>query len=138
MDHLSPAARRRLMQSVRRANTGPEERVARELVALGIRFLRNAPDLPGKPDIYVPSRKLVVFVNGCFWHGHGACTKGRSKPKSRPEYWSMRIRRNQLRDRRVTRVLRRRHGLSVHTVWECELRHGLPNRVVRFLGLEQH
>lgn len=132
-DIFAPAKRRQIMQSVRRTGTAIEELAARAFEEAGVPFERNVDSLPGKPDFYFPSAGLVVFVHGCFWHGHEACRKGTRRPKTRRAYWRKKIERNKRRDRRVTCELRHM-GLSVYTVWGCELRRsGLPARVVRRL-----
>ena len=136
-DVFSRAKRREIMQKVRRERTEPEERLAKELKGYRLRCRRNPAGLPGKPDFYFPRIRLVVFVHGCFWHGHTACNKGRTRPKTRTKYWEERIAKNRRRDRRVARQLRER-GLSVYTVWECELRRGgLPLRLKRRLLLRK-
>jgi DNA mismatch endonuclease (patch repair protein) len=122
--------RRRLMQKVRRENTAPEIMVAKTLKTKGIRFRQNTKQLFGKPDFYFPSSGAVLFVHGCFWHGHTRCKKGQTSTKSNTQYWREKIERNKARDRRVARK-RRKIGLSVFTVWACEIqKHSLPSRVL--------
>jgi DNA mismatch endonuclease (patch repair protein) len=128
--------RRRLMQKVRREKTAPEIMVAKMLKAKGMRFRQNTKQLPGKPDFYFPSSGAVLFVHGCFWHGHTRCKKGQTLTKSNTQYWREKIERNKDRDRRVARKLRR-IGLSVFTVWACEIhKHSLPSRVL--VKLQNH
>lgn len=131
MDRLSADARSRLMSRVASHNTKPERAVRSMLHRLGFRFRLHRRDLPGTPDIVLPGRKTVVFVHGCFWHGH-AC-KIDKMPKSRIEYWDPKIRANRERDHRNARRLRVL-GWHVLTVWECELKkpQALERRVVRF------
>jgi DNA mismatch endonuclease (patch repair protein) len=86
---------------------------------MGYRFRLHRKDLPGTPDIVLPSRRAIVFVHGCFWHGHG-CKIGQS-PKSRPEYWQPKLARNRDRDREKAAALEDA-GWRVLTVWQCELR----------------
>lgn len=107
------------MQSVKTKDTGPELTVRRLLFAAGYRFRLHRRDLPGSPDIVLPGRRKVIFVHGCFWHGHG-CSKGHA-PKSRGDYWLPKIATNQQRDRTNVERLRAL-GWSVLTVWQCELR----------------
>lgn len=122
--------RRRLMQRVRRENTAPEGVVANALKMAGIRFRKNCKALPGKPDFYFPSANTVLFVHGCFWHGHSACKKGRTSTKVNTHYWRTKIERNQARDRRVVRRLRRL-GYGVFTVWACNVEtRPLPTRLL--------
>ncbi len=129
-DLLTKDQRSRLMQSVRRENTEPETRLADILNALGIQFEQHAATLPGKPDFYFRSSGTVLFVHGCFWHGHAGCAKGHTPPKSNTEYWRSKVERNRARDRRVVRELRR-SGHSVFTLWACQIRKlRLPRRLL--------
>lgn len=125
--------RRKIMQSVGTAHTWPEMIVRKTLHALGYRYRLHRKDLPGKPDIVFAKKSKVVFVNGCFWHGHG-CPKGRL-PKSRLDYWGPKIERNRQRDREIESALRLL-GWDVMTVWQCELKdlHHLRCHLSAFLG----
>jgi DNA mismatch endonuclease, patch repair protein len=129
-DVFTKEKRREIMQSVRRQGTRPEESVARMLKLQRIRFQQQPDHLPGRPDFLFADTKLVLFVHGCFWHGHHRCKKGTSLSKTDPEYWLAKIKRNQRRDRRVTRQLRSL-GYQVYTIWECQVtnRHSLPARI---------
>ena len=131
MDRLTPEARSRLMSRIGARDTSPELRVRSLLHRIGCRFRLHARDLPGTPDIVMPARGSVVFVNGCFWHGH-RCKVGRM-PKSRIDYWGAKIEANQRRDRRKSRLLRKL-GWRVITVWECELKDTprLQRRLARY------
>ena len=117
-DTRTPEQRRRIMQSVRTQDTGPELTVRRILFRLGYRYRLNAKQLPGRPDIVFPGRKLAIFVHGCFWHGHG-CAKGQA-PKSRLEYWGPKLRTNRERDAEQLLALENM-GWSVLTIWQCEI-----------------
>ncbi|KAA2285085.1 very short patch repair endonuclease [Arenimonas fontis] len=119
MDRLPPQRRSWLMSRVRSVDTGPELLVRSVLHRLGFRFRLHRRDLPGTPDIVLPGRRTVVFVHGCFWHGH-RCKKGRI-PKTRVSYWRSKIEVNRKRDARVRRRLRAM-GWRVLTVRECEIR----------------
>jgi DNA mismatch endonuclease, patch repair protein len=118
-DTRSPEQRRRIMQSVRQKNTGPEWTVRRRLHACGFRYRLHVKHLPGCPDIVLPRLKTVIFVHGCFWHGH-SCPKGRL-PKSREDYWAPKINANRARDERCAAELEEM-GWLVMTVWQCEIR----------------
>lgn len=132
-DTFSPTKRREIMQSIRRKGTKPENTLALLLDEAAIKYNRNVEELPGKPDFVFDDADLVVFVHGCFWHGHKHCHKGLSLPKTRRSYWKEKINRNMRRDQRVARELRTM-GYSVFTVWECELRSGeCPQRILRRL-----
>lgn len=99
-------------------NQTTEERLASLLRRMGLRGWRRHLPLPGKPDFAWPKAKVAVFVDGCFWHGHD-CGKDIS-PSTNAEAWQKKIDRNQARDRRVSRLLRRR-GWAVIRIWECHL-----------------
>ena len=133
VDLRSVEQRRKIMQSVGTVHTGPEMVVRQNLYALGYRYRLHRKDLPGKPDIVFAKKRKVIFVNGCFWHGHG-CPKGRL-PKSRLDYWGPKIERNRQRDREIESALRLR-GWDVLTVWQCELKdlHHLRCHLSAFLG----
>jgi DNA mismatch endonuclease (patch repair protein) len=118
VDTRTPEQRRRIMQSVKTKDTGPERAVRRALFAAGYRYRLHLKDLPGSPDIVLAGRRKVIFVHGCFWHGHG-CTKGRA-PKSRTEYWGPKIEANRSRDERNVRELEA-HGWKVLVLWQCEV-----------------
>lgn len=138
VDTFSVGKRREIMQAVRRERTKPEETLAQLLDQEGFVYAQNVEELPGKPDFVFDDAELVVFVHGCFWHGHERCLKGRSRPKSNRRYWREKIDRNKRRDHRVVRQLRRL-GYSVFTVWECQLRTiRIPARLAGRLGLANH
>lgn len=132
-DNRSPESRSALMSRIGGKNTAPEIAVRRFLHALGYRFRLHRRDLPGTPDIVFPSRRKIIFVNGCFWHAHG-CRIGRP-PKSRPEFWLPKLERNRSKDRRDRRALRRQEW-AVMTVWQCQTRSPelLKTRLASFLG----
>jgi len=114
-------------------DTAPELLVRRLLHALGFRFRLHRKDLPGTPDIVFPSRRKIIFVNGCFWHAHG-CRMGRP-PKSRPEFWIPKLRKNSLKDARNVRALRNM-GWGVLYIWQCQISvpDKLEARLISFLG----
>jgi DNA mismatch endonuclease (patch repair protein) len=132
-DTRTPEQRRRIMQSVRQKDTGPELTVRRLAHGLGFRFRLHRRDLPGRPDLVFPGRRKAVFVNGCFWHGHDGCSKGRL-PKSRRDYWVPKIARNKERDAAAVERLKAA-GWRVLTVWQCETRNpaALARRLRNFL-----
>lgn len=117
-DIMSHEARSRLMSRVQSQDTAPERAVRSLLHRLGYRFRLHRKDLPGKPDIVLPRYKTVIFVHGCFWHGHN-CPKGRL-PKTNKVFWSNKIARNRQRDLEHERALKQL-GWEVLTVWECQL-----------------
>ena len=95
-------------------------KVRRALTALGVRYRLHRKDLPGSPDIVLGPRKLVIFVHGCFWHGHD-CKRGARKPKANADYWRAKIGRNRARDERVQGELTAM-GWRAEVIWECELK----------------
>lgn len=129
MDRLTPEARSRLMSRIRGKDTKPEMVVRSYLYARGLRYRLHDRSLPGKPDLVFKSRKTVVFVHGCFWHGHKGCKKARI-PKTREEFWRAKIEGNAARDRRSIRKLRSL-GWHVHIVWECQISEKRLGRLCR-------
>lgn len=122
------------MRRIRSKDTSPERTVRSMVHRLGFRFRLHRKDLPGKPDLAFPSRKKVIFVNGCFWHGHG-CRSVARKPKTNTEYWVEKIRENKKRDARNRRKLRTM-GWETLVIWECETEKDperLRDRLVSFL-----
>lgn len=117
-DTLTPAERSERMSRIRSQDTKPELVVRRHLHALGFRYRLHVRELPGKPDLVLPKYRAVVFVEGCFWHGH-SCQKGRV-PGTNPTFWQAKVETNQARDKRNQRLLRR-DGWRVLRVWECQL-----------------
>jgi len=125
--------RSRIMRAVKSVDTGPEMIVRRMLHKLGYRYRLHRKDLPGKPDLVFPSRKAVIFVHGCFWHGHN-CKRGARTPKTNTQYWTDKIRRNVERDAQTIADLKAA-GWRVLVIWECELKDidRLRSRSVAFL-----
>lgn len=121
------------MSRVRSKDTSPERRVRQLLFAMGFRYRLHDKRLPGRPDIVFHGRAKVIFVNGCFWHGHEGCRYGRL-PKTRVDFWAAKILRNRERDRQNTEKLRAA-GWSILTVWQCELKNieDLANKLYEFL-----
>lgn len=119
MDVVSSAKRKEMMSGIRGKNTRPELTVRRALHRMGFRFRLHAKDLPGKPDLVFPKHQAVIFVNGCFWHGH-ECHMFKW-PNTRPEFWKAKIIGNIDRDRRNRRLLEEA-GWRVCIVWECALK----------------
>ncbi|MEG1028779.1 MAG: DNA mismatch endonuclease Vsr [Brevundimonas sp.] len=119
-DVFTPEKRSAVMRRVKGRDTAPEMKVRRMLRAAGIGYRLGGCGLPGRPDVVMKGRRLVVFVHGCFWHGHD-CPRGARKPQTNAEYWITKIERNRARDRRVAAALSAA-GWRVVTVWECRLR----------------
>ncbi len=108
------------MSQIKSRNTKPEEMVRKYLFAHGFRYRKNDKKLPGKPDIVLPKYKTVVFINGCFWHGHEGC-RYYVIPKTNTEFWINKISGNIIRDVRKNEELKEL-GWKIITVWECELK----------------
>ncbi|HUO21954.1 MAG TPA: DNA mismatch endonuclease Vsr [Caulobacteraceae bacterium] len=119
-DVFSPEKRSSVMRRVKGKDTAPELRVRRLLTRLGLRYRLHRADLPGKPDIVMPGRKLAIFVHGCFWHGHD-CARGARVPQANRDYWLAKVGRNRGRDERDRAALEAA-GWKVLTLWECELK----------------
>ena len=120
MDNHDKKTRSYNMSMIRSKNTKPEELVRKYLFSQGFRYRKNVRKLPGCPDIVLPKYKTVIFVNGCFWHGHKGC-KYFVWPKSNAEYWYKKIENNVNRDIKNIKLLQEQ-GWIVLTVWECELK----------------
>jgi DNA mismatch endonuclease (patch repair protein) len=133
MDTLTPQQRSENMRRIRAVGTGPEAVVRKLLRAAGLKFRRYPKSIPGHPDFIIGGTDVVIFVNGCFWHGH-RCIRGR-KPKSNTAYWNAKLERNVKRDRRIARVLRQ-EGWKRVVIWECELKKipRLGSRLLRLLS----
>ncbi|WP_020180254.1 very short patch repair endonuclease [Methylopila sp. M107] len=118
-DVVDAATRSRIMASIRGKDTRPEFLIRRGLHALGFRYRLHARNLPGRPDLVFARRRAVVFVNGCFWHGHH-CHLFRL-PGTRREFWAQKIARNAERDGEAAQRLREQ-AWRVMSVWECAIR----------------
>ena len=129
----TPEQRSRIMRAVKGTDTAPEMTVRRLIHGMGFRFRLHRKDLPGKPDIVLPRLHRVVFVNGCFWHGHD-CARGARAPKANAEYWRAKIARNSERDAANIATLKAT-GWRTEVVWECELKEleKMKTRLRRFL-----
>ena len=119
-DVFDPQARSAVMRRVKGRDTSPELKVRRLLTRLGARYRLHRADLPGRPDIVLPGRRLAIFVHGCFWHGHD-CPRGARVPEARRDYWTAKVAGNRARDARNLADLSGA-GWRVETIWECELK----------------
>ncbi|RUM92356.1 MAG: very short patch repair endonuclease [Thiomicrospira sp.] len=118
-DTVNQQTRSKIMSQVKNKNTNIEIIVRKALFAKGFRYKINDKKLPGSPDIVLPKYRAVIFVNGCFWHGHH-CPKGKP-PKSNIKYWKDKIIKNQQRDEiNINQLLNQ--GWKVAIVWECTLK----------------
>ena len=118
-DKMSAEQRSYVMSRIKSKDTKPEVAVRKALHRLGFRFRLHKRGLPGRPDIVLARHRTIIFVHGCFWHGH-ACLKGR-RPASRQDYWNPKLDRNLARDAEAQAKLEAM-GWRVHVLWECELK----------------
>lgn len=131
MNKLSAEQRYKIMAAIRGRNTMPEIIVRKGLWSRGFRYRLNSPRLPGHPDLVLKKYRTCIFINGCFWHGHGATLNNNDEiinnkpcckiPKTNREFWVAKIRRNQERDIEEQKRLAEM-GWHCITVWECELK----------------
>lgn len=119
MDIVDSATRSRMMRGIKGKNTRPEMIVRKYLHAAGLRFRVHDDSLPGRPDLSFPSRRLAVFVHGCFWHRHDACRMA-TNPRTRPGFWASKFESNVARDQRTLFDLKSQ-GWKCLTIWECEV-----------------
>ncbi len=120
IDTRTKEKRSEIMSKVRSKNTTPEILVRRLIFSMGYRYRLYVKKLPGKPDIVMASRRKIIDVRGCFWHGHEGCKYGRL-PKSRQDFWLAKIAHNRMRDLENLHRLEG-GGWSVLIVWQCELK----------------
>lgn len=108
------------MSRVGGKNTKPELKVRSLLHSMGYRFRIHRDDLPGKPDITLPKYKKIIFVHGCFWHGHNGCPRSK-RPATNQEFWRDKLDKNIERDKRTVNTLIKL-GWDILTVWTCEVK----------------
>ena len=119
-DIVSREKRSAMMAAVRGKDTKPELVVRRLVHRAGYRFRLHRKNLPGAPDLVLPSRRIAIFVHGCFWHGHLGCRYA-TVPKTRRAFWVGKIKANRLRDARAKRALQK-SDWRVIVIWECDTR----------------
>lgn len=119
-DIVDSSTRSRMMAGVKSKNTKPELLIRGLLHKRGFRFRLHVKDLPGKPDIVLPKYNSVIFVHGCFWHGHKECPFFKL-PSTRTEFWKEKILRNQANDSKSIELLHNANW-KVCIVWECSIR----------------
>lgn len=130
VDIVDSSIRSRMMAGIKGRNTKPELLIRSLLHKKGFRFRLHVKNLPGKPDIVLPKYKSIIFIHGCFWHGHQGCHLFRL-PATRTEFWQEKILRNQTNDHRAVELLLASNW-RVCIVWECSIRGAKkdPERVV--------
>lgn len=138
MDVFSKEKRSRVMSRISGKDTKPELQVRSLLHGMGYRFRLWRKDLPGNPDIILPRHKKLIFVHGCFWHGHEGCPRSK-RPNTNVEFWNKKIDGNMKRDKHNIRKLED-SGWMTLTLWTCEIKNQqvLENRLTAFLGTDQH
>lgn len=130
-DVFSKKKRSEIMRAVKGRGTKPELKIRKALHARGFRYRLNDRRLPGSPDLVFPKHRAVLFVHGCFWHGHD-CARGARAPQSNARYWREKIARNVARDAKARAALRRM-GWRVKISWECDL-HQLEREANKIAG----
>ncbi len=118
-DVYTKTQRSELMSHISSKDTKPETIVRKYLFSQGFRYRKNLKTLPGTPDIVLPKYKTIIFINGCFWHGHKNC-KASKLPETRKRFWKDKLQGNVERDKRNTAKLKKT-GWRVITVWQCQI-----------------
>lgn len=132
VDVLTPDQRRHNMSHIRGRNTKPELILRGMLYAMGYRYRLHVRDLPGTPDIVFPGRRKVIFVHGCFWHGHEDC-RFAAKPATNAQFWRQKIESAKTRDAIAIDALTQQGWLTL-VIWECELgSQELPEKLRHFV-----
>ena len=135
-DNRTPDQRHTNMAAIHSASTKPELKLRKALWRLGFRYRVNEKRLPGSPDIVLSKYRTVIFIHGCFWHGHKDC-KFYTVPKTNTEFWTAKVDRNQQRDQEVWRQLEAK-GWSVIIVWECQLKKAVFEDTLHHVAAEIH
>ena len=133
-DVHTPEQRSYNMSRIHSKNTKPEELVRKFLFSQGFRYRKNDAKLPGKPDIVLPKYQAVIFVNGCFWHGHEGC-RYFVWPKNNAEFWKEKITGNIQRDKHNHQLLANQ-GWRVIEIWECHLMKSVVDNTLQNLVLQ--
>lgn len=133
-DIFSKTKRSEIMSKISGKETKPEILVRKYLFSKGFRYRKNVKDLPGKSDIVLPKYKTIIFINGCFWHGHKGCKRS-TLPTSNMDFWKDKIGKNAERDKSDILKLKEL-GWKVIVVWECELK-TIPLRNTRLERLAE-
>lgn len=133
-DVHSKAVRSYNMSRIKAVNTKPELLVRKYLHAKGFRYKLHDSNLPGKPDLVLPKYHTVIFVHGCFWHGHNNC-KYFTIPKTRSEWWEEKINKNIANDNKTIQLLKQM-GWKIIVIWGCDLKSGNKETVLNKLVLQ--
>ncbi|MTU30704.1 very short patch repair endonuclease [Parabacteroides merdae] len=122
------------MSMIRSKNTKPEMIVRKYLFSSGFRYRVNVQDIKGKPDIVFTKYRIVIFINGCFWHGHPNC-KIFVLPKTNTEWWKNKIEATRKRDEENLRILKA-EGWHIITIWECQLKKKNRLKTLQWLSFQ--
>ncbi|MGZ8910679.1 MAG: very short patch repair endonuclease [Methylococcaceae bacterium] len=120
VDKVTPEKRSWMMARIRSQNTAPEIKLRKLIFSMGFRYRLHYKGLPGRPDIIFPGKKKVIFMHGCFWHGHPNC-RASKLPQTRKDFWESKIHTNKERDKRNIMELEKLNW-KVLVVWQCELK----------------
>jgi DNA mismatch endonuclease (patch repair protein) len=131
MDKFSSELRSKTMKAVHSKRTKLEDSVIKELWSRGLRFRRNVSSLPGKPDIALKKKKIVLFIDSCFWHG---CPEHCRFPQTNIDYWHNKITRTQERDKRITDYYKN-NNWTVIRVWEHDLKTDFDSTINKLVSL---
>ncbi|RYG16206.1 MAG: DNA mismatch endonuclease Vsr [Chitinophagaceae bacterium] len=119
------------MSRIRSKDTKPELLVRKFLHKNGFRYRLHVKDMPGKPDIVLPKYKTVIFIHGCFWHGHEGCKKA-TLPTTRAEWWDAKIKGNIVNDTKAEGLLKQA-GWKIITIWQCDLKKSALDNTIKDL-----
>ena len=136
VDKFSKHKRSEIMSHIKSKNTKPEITVRKIIYSLGYRYRLHRKDLPGKPDLAFIKKKKVIFINGCFWHGHSGCKKS-ALPDTNYEFWNDKIKNNVNRDTLNYQRLKDM-GWKYLVIWQCEIKNdnleNIKSKIIHFLN----
>lgn len=136
VDKFSKHKRSEIMSHIKSKNTKPEITVRKIIYSLGYRYRLHRKDLPGKPDLAFIKKKKVIFINGCFWHGHSGCKKS-ALPDTNYEFWNKKIKNNVNRDTLNYKRLKDM-GWKYLVIWQCEIKNdnleNIKSNIIHFLN----
>ncbi len=136
VDRFSSVKRSEIMSKIGSKGSRQEMYVRRLIYSMGYRFRLHRKDLPGKPDLVFPKYKKVIFVNGCYWHGHAGCSRA-VLPATNLDFWKEKIAKNKLRDRKNHRDLKKL-GWSYLCIWQCGIKKSkessIQKKIINFLS----
>ncbi len=138
-DTVSRKRRSEIMSHIKSKDTSIELLIRKKLHSLGYRFRVNYKELPGKPDIVFTKKRIVIFIHGCFWHGHEAGCRYSHTSQSRKNYWEQKIAKTKERDKKHTAFLLE-NGWKVITIWECEIKQNFNStidNIIKILEIEK-